>query len=368
MAKQPSTKTTKKPSTVGYEDFLPEGFVQADSGALNAEVSYWIDTGSLALNLLISGSIYGGAPGNRNLQLAGDPGTGKTFFMLEMVRDFLEKHPGSPVFYFDTEQAIDEGMLNRRGLDTSRIFIDQDTNSVEEFAKKSIALLNKYNDAETGIPILIICDSMGRLSSEAQVEAYDKGEPKADTGRRAKAWKEASIIVKGKQRLGRVPMHSTNHVYNAIGAYVPTKVAGGGSGPEYMSDVIVMLSKRKINKGDKETNIDPGDGVILTAHTEKQRFAKPYRKVHLLLDFDNGLHRYYGLLDVAVEYGLVKKLPGGYYEFPNGDKDYEKTINAAPTRFFTKEFLDLFEKEVSPYFQYGGKKKEHDEDGVVSDE
>lgn len=351
------------------ESFTPSFGSRADSGNLNADVDYWIDTGAYALNLLISGSIFKGAPGNRNLVLAGDPGTGKTFFKMELMKNFLNMHPLGTGFYFDTEQAVDEAMLERRGIPLDRLFVDDTTNSIEEFASKTIALLNEYvEQPEPRAPIYIILDSMGRLSSEAQVEAYDKGDPRADAGRRAKAWKEAAVMVKGKQRLGSVPIHCTNHVYDQIGAYVPTKVQGGGKGPEYMGDVIIFLSKRKINKGDKETNIDPGDGVILTAKSEKQRFAKPFRQVNLLLDFDNGLHRYYGLLDLAVEYGLVKKLPGGYFEFPNGDKDYEKNINAAPTRFFTEEFLQLFEKEVSPHFQFGGKRKDHDEDGVVTDE
>lgn len=341
------------------------GFIKADSGDLNAEVDYWIDTGALALNLLISGSIFKGAPGNRNLILAGDPSTGKTFFYMELMKNFLAMHPTGTGFYFDTEQAIDEAMLDRRGVDKTRLFVDDETNSIEEFSTKTVNLLNEYLEREEPRPpIYIVLDSMGRLTSSAQVEAYDKGEPKADTGRRAKAWREASVMVKGKQRLGSVPIHCTNHTYDQIGAYVPTKVMGGGKGPEYMGDVIIFLSKRKINKGDKETNIDPGDGVMLTAKSEKQRFAKPFREVNLLLDFDNGLHRYYGLLDLAVEYGLVKR-SGAYYVFPNGDQDYEKTINAAPTRFFTDEFLQLFEKEVSPHFRFGGKRKDHDEDGVV---
>lgn len=338
-----------------------DSFVQASSGELNSEVTYWIDTGAYALNLLISGSIFKGAPGNRNLQLAGDPATGKTFFMLELVRDFQQKNPNGLAFYFDTEDAIDERVLLSRGIDTSRVFVEQEALSIEEFAMKAINLLNSYNDADDEAakpPLLIIVDSMGRLSSSAQVEAYDKGEPKADTGRRAKAWREAAMMVKGKQKLARAAVHTTNHVYEQIGAYVPTKVASGGKGPEYMADVIVFLSKRKINKGDKETNIDPGDGVIVTAKTEKQRFAKPHRQVHLLLDFDNGLNRYYGLLDLAVEYGLVKKLPGGYFEFGDGRKVYEKAINATPEAFFTKEWLDDFEREVSPHFHFGGKRKE----------
>ena len=54
-----------------------------------ADVTSYTDTGSYILNGLISGSIYKGLPGNKITALAGESATGKTFFLMGMIRQFL---------------------------------------------------------------------------------------------------------------------------------------------------------------------------------------------------------------------------------------------------------------------------------------
>ena len=66
--------------------------ILADGGA-SAEFSGCIDTGSYALNALLSGSIYGGVPNNKVTAFAGESATGKTFFVLGIVKQFLEANP-----------------------------------------------------------------------------------------------------------------------------------------------------------------------------------------------------------------------------------------------------------------------------------
>ena len=58
-------------------------------GSNSTEFTGWIDTGSFILNALVSGSLYGGVPNNKVVALAGEQATGKTFFALGMVKNFL---------------------------------------------------------------------------------------------------------------------------------------------------------------------------------------------------------------------------------------------------------------------------------------
>ena len=60
-------------------------------GVEAGDVDSFIDTGSHALNALLSGSIYGGMPSNKITAIAGEAATGKTFFALGIVKAFLEK-------------------------------------------------------------------------------------------------------------------------------------------------------------------------------------------------------------------------------------------------------------------------------------
>ena len=62
----------------------------ADDGIAAGDTSGYIDTGSYLFNALVSGSIFGGIPSNKITALAGESSTGKTFFALGVISQFLE--------------------------------------------------------------------------------------------------------------------------------------------------------------------------------------------------------------------------------------------------------------------------------------
>jgi RecA/RadA recombinase len=101
-------------------------------GEGSAECTGYLDTGCLAFNALLSGSIYGGLPNNRIGVLAGDPATGKTFLVLGVMDEHLKAHPDSVVVLFESESAIDRETCESRGLDSSRI-IRKEPLTIEEF-------------------------------------------------------------------------------------------------------------------------------------------------------------------------------------------------------------------------------------------
>ena len=66
----------------------------------------FIDTGSYIFNALLSGSINGGLPSNKITALAGESATGKTYFLMGIVKSFLDSNPNAGVIYFESESAI----------------------------------------------------------------------------------------------------------------------------------------------------------------------------------------------------------------------------------------------------------------------
>ena len=60
----------------------------------------YVDTGSLVFNGLISGSIFGGVSSNKITAIAGESSTGKTFFSLAVVKNFLDSNPDAYCLYF----------------------------------------------------------------------------------------------------------------------------------------------------------------------------------------------------------------------------------------------------------------------------
>ena len=58
-------------------------------GVEAGDVENFIDTGSYIFNALLSGSLHGGLPSNKITALAGESATGKTYFLMGIVKNFL---------------------------------------------------------------------------------------------------------------------------------------------------------------------------------------------------------------------------------------------------------------------------------------
>jgi len=97
----------------------------------------------------------------------------------------------------------------------------------------------------------------------------------------------------------------------------------------------------------------------------KSRFTKENKKVEVKLSYDTGLDRYYGLLELAEKYDIIKKV-STRYELPDGRKVFGKAINENPEEYFTDEIMAQLEEAAHKEFMYG--RDEEDEVVVENDE
>ena len=307
----------------------------------------YVDTGSYIFNALVSGSINGGLSGNKITAIAGESSTGKTFFALAVVRNFLDSDPNAICVYYDTESAITRSLLESRGIDTSRVVVINVV-TIEEFRRKALQCVDKYlkQPEEDRQPMLFVLDSLGMLSTEKEIgDALLNKDVKDMT---------KSQLVKGAFRmltlkLGQadVPLIVTNHTYDVIGSYVPTKEMGGGSGLKYAASTIIYLSKKKEKDG-KEII-----GNIIKAKTAKSRLSKENQQVEIRLYYDErGLDKYYGLLELGEQGGLWKNV-AGRYDMGDGKKVYAKTIMEEPEKYFTPEVMEKLDVIAKGTFSYG---------------
>jgi hypothetical protein len=166
---------------------------------------------------------------------------------------------------------------------------------------------------------------------------------------RAQLVRGAFRVLTLKLGKAKVPLIVTDHVYDVVGSYVPMKKRGGGSGLEYAASTIIFLSKKK----DKALDDDTGStGAVITAHLKKSRMTIEDKKVETWLNYQAGLDKYYGLLDLAERYGIVKKI-SNKFEFPDGSKAFESQIKKNPEKFFTPEILDAINEGCQADFMYG---------------
>ena len=318
-------------------------------GVEAGDVESFIDTGSFIFNALLSGSIYGGLPANKITALAGESATGKTYFLMGIVKNFLDANPDSGVVYFESESAITKNMITDRGIDPERMVIAPVT-TVQEFRTQSLKVLDRYieQDVDVRRPLFLCLDSLGMLSTTKEVEDTAEGKETRDMTR-AQVLKAAFRVLTLKLGKAKVPMVVTNHTYDSMGSMFPTKEMGGGSGLKYAASSIIFLSKKKEKDGTEVV------GNIVHCKNHKSRLTIENKMVDVRLTYDKGLDKYYGLLELAEKYDIFKKV-STRYEMPDGTKQYGKSILNDPEKYFTKEIMDKLEIASNKEFKYGNHK------------
>ena len=192
---------------------------------------------------------------------------------------------------------------------------------------------------------MFVLDSLGMLSTEKEITDALNDKQVRDMTK--------SQLVKGAFRMltlklgqANVPLLVTNHTYDVIGAYVPTKEMGGGSGLKYAASTIIYLSKKKEKDGTEVV------GNIIKAKTAKSRLSKENQEVEVRLYYDErGLDRYYGLLELGELAGLWKNV-AGRYEI-DGKKLYAKEILKNPDKYFTEDVMQALDAAAKEQFSYG---------------
>ena len=311
------------------------------------ETETYVDTGSYIFNALVSGSIFGGVSGNKITAIAGESSTGKTFFSLAVVKNFLDTHPDGYCLYFDTEAAVSKSLLQGRGLDINRIVV-VNVVTIEEFRSKALKAVDLYLKKKEGErkPCMFVLDSLGMLSTEKEIEDALNDKQVRDMTK--------SQLVKGAFRMltlklgqAKIPMIVTNHTYDVVGSYVPMKEMSGGSGLKYAASSIIYLSKKKEKDGTEVV------GNIIKCKTQKSRLSKENKEVEVRLYYDErGLDKYYGLLDLAEKYEIFKKV-GTRYDIGDGTTQFGKTINENPEKYFTPEVMQALDEAAKKEFSYG---------------
>ena len=318
----------------------------ADDGISSGDCDSFVDTGSFIFNALVSGSIFGGLPSNKITALAGESSTGKTFFALSIVKNFLQSNPAAQVIYFETESAITKNMLSTRGIDVTRLGLVPVT-TVQEFRTQAIKVVDEYTKLPIADrpPLMFVLDSLGMLSTTKEVEDAAAGKETRDMTR-AQIVKSIFRILSLKLGRANIPLIVTNHTYDVVGSYMPTKEMGGGSGLKYAASTIIYLSKSKEKDGKDVI------GNIIKCKAYKSRFTKENSIVSTRLYYDErGLDSYYGLLELGEKYGIFTKV-GNRYQIGEA-KIYPKNILEDPQKFFTPEVMQALDECAKKEYSYG---------------
>ena len=320
------------------------------SAGIVGDCSTFVDTGSFSLNALTSGSMYGGVPSNKITCFAGSEAVGKTFITLSIAKNFLDQDKKNLVIYFESEGALTKDMIEERGLDIDRIGLFP-VATVEEFRTQCVRIIE--NSGKNEGKMMIFLDSLGNLSTMKEMGDVAGGSDKRDMTRPGMirgTFRTLSLMLSKHN----IPLIITNHTYDAIGSMFPKKEISGGGGIKYAASTIVTLARRKHKDGTEVI------GNIIKAKLVKGRMTKEESVIEMMLDYEKGLDKYYGLVSIAEKYDIFKKV-STRFETPSG-KAFEKTIVNDPEKYFTKDVMKELEKAVFKEFNYGSKREIKNDD------
>ena len=284
-----------------FEDFDKEMTKIDPLGSIITENTYsrideWIGTGNYMLNAQLSGSIFKGVPNSRSVTFSGPSGTGKTFLVLNIVREAIAM--GYYVIYGDSEAAVDENLMRQFGIDPAKVRYQplKTVLHTRHFISNMCKQIKEKKAQKFEVPkVMMIIDSIGNLATEKESADALSGSDKRDMTKQQNLKSLFRIITTELAEL-KIPLIQTNHVYASIGGYFPSNVQSGGTGMIYSASIILELAKAGLKDGDEEAadNGQQKSGLIITSKIVKNRFVKPF-PIKFHLSFYKGMNKYVGL-------------------------------------------------------------------------
>lgn len=321
------------------------------------ETTSFIDTGCLALNSIVSGSINGGIPEGRIVTISGESASGKSLIASMTIVNALTKHDYDMVFYLDSEGGGLKDFLEVNGAPMDQIEHVL-VSSVEDCSVKLLYIydqIEKLIKEDPSIKCLVVLDSFGALvSNKMLTDAVEKGKQAGDMGLTAKlknAMMKSLMIPVLKTNASFIVL---NHVYDDPAAMYPSKIKNmpGGKGIIFASHVIIQTSKKlEDDKANKDAHFN---GNRLKFFTTKNRIVKPFYSTEMFVSFDTGIEKYDGLVDSAIKYGYIIQ-KGAWYVVPSYSDKNVRMTDISNNDEIWKTFIDDLDDKMKKDMRYGSK-------------
>jgi recombination protein RecA len=254
-----------------------------------------IPTGSIALDLALG---VGGFPRGRICEVYGPEASGKTTLALAVIAE-AQKHGGQCAFV-DAEHALDPQRAEVIGVDLDNLLMSQ-PDTGEQALEITETLIR------SGALDVIVVDSVAALVPRAELEG-EMGD--AVMGMQARLMSQALRKLTGAISKSKTVLIFTNQLRQKIGVmFGNPETTSGGLALKFYASLRIDLRRIEVLKD--------GEQVIGSRHRArivKNKVAPPLRVAEFDIMESEGISRSGGLLDVAVELGLITK-SGSFYNF-----------------------------------------------------
>lgn len=347
-----------------HNEILPGSAMSGED--LDSEVTTWIDSGSLLLNLILSNNPNGGWPCGRIVHVFGKESIGKSTLAYCAIAS-CQKRGGFSI-YVDLEHAANKSFMKLMGIDLNKI-IWSDIDTIEDLftaLEQNLTILansKKYNDK----PNIVVIDSNAALMSKQEVElGYDMN---MNT-----SLLKSKQMHKALRKINRILNKSNTCLFvidqikdNVTGYGASWTISGAKALAFYSSVRLYLEGKEKIKakdpiienqyqqelanwkeSGGKKSGVEKPEhpkidevvvGCQVTAFTHKNKVAPPERTAHFRIMFAEGLKDEECYFDYLLKFGAIKKRSGAYYEIVEWEND--------AGAFYRTQWLDvLSDKEI----------------------
>jgi RecA/RadA recombinase len=292
MAKLKKNSTIKETSILSQSIFFKEKDM--------------IPTSVPIINVALSGRLDGGLTPGLTMW-AGPSKHFKTAFSLLMAKAYLDKYEDSILLFYDSEFGTPQSYFDSFGIDMDRVL----HTPITDVEQLKFDIMKQLNEIGRDEHVIIVVDSIGNLASKKEVEDALNEKSVGDMTR-AKQLKSLFRMVTPHLTMKDIPMVVVNHTYMEIGMF-PKAIVGGGTGSYYSADNIYIIGRQQEKTGTEIT------GYNFIINVEKSRHVKEKSKIPVNVTWENGISKWSGLLDIALEGGFVIKPSNGWYSRVNLD-------------------------------------------------
>lgn len=254
-----------------------------------------------AINIALSGSLDGGLQSGLTV-VAGPSKHFKSSICLVMAAAYQKKYADGVILFYDSEFGSPQSYFEAFGVDTNRVI----HTPITDIEQLKFDIMSQLQELKKGDHVMILIDSIGNLASKKEVEDALNEKAVADMSR-AKQLKSLFRMVTPHLTMKDLPMVAINHTYQTLEIYSKAQISGG-TGILYSANDAWIISRSQEKDGTELA------GYTFTINIEKSRRVKEKSKIPLTVMFDGGITRYSGLLDLALEAGIVIKPSMGWFQ------------------------------------------------------